>query len=135
MIVLDSSFLIAYHNKRDTHHEAASDVMARFLDGEWGHGLLLEYVVLEVATVLALRQSVDAATAVGDALLGAREVEFVPCSALFLDTYRTFRAQKRGALSFVDAAIVALARQRGISNVATFDSEFGKIDGIKVIPA
>jgi len=26
--------------------------MARFLDGDWGRGLLLEYVVLEVATVL-----------------------------------------------------------------------------------
>ena len=44
MIVLDSSFLIAFHNTRDAHHESAAGMMARFLDGEWGRGLLLEYV-------------------------------------------------------------------------------------------
>ena len=47
MIVLDSSFLVAFHNERDAHHGAARGLMERFLEGEWGRGLLLEYVVLE----------------------------------------------------------------------------------------
>ena len=48
MIVLDSSFLIAFHNERDSHHNAAYGLMERFLAGDWGRGLLLEYVFLEV---------------------------------------------------------------------------------------
>ena len=54
MIVLDSSFRIAFHSERDAHHPAASILMGRSLNGEWGRGLLLDYVFLEVATVLLL---------------------------------------------------------------------------------
>ena len=34
MIVIDSSFLIGFHNERDAHHGAASALMDRFLSGE-----------------------------------------------------------------------------------------------------
>lgn len=33
MIVLDSSFLIGFHNERDAHHHAASALMDQFLAG------------------------------------------------------------------------------------------------------
>ena len=55
MIVLDSSFLIGFHNDRDAHHAKASSLMRDFLDGRWSKGLLLEYVFLEVVTVLLCR--------------------------------------------------------------------------------
>ena len=54
MIVLDSSFLIRFHNERDAHHSAACVLMEQFLAGAWGKGLLLEYVFLEVVTVLMM---------------------------------------------------------------------------------
>ena len=44
MIVLDSSFLIAFHNARDPHHPSAQRVMARILEGEWEAALLLEKI-------------------------------------------------------------------------------------------
>ena len=56
MIVLDSSFLIGFYNERDAHHGAACKLMERFLGGEWGRGLLLEYIFLEVVTVLTSRR-------------------------------------------------------------------------------
>src|ERR1035441_353334 len=55
VIVLDSSFLIGFYNERDAHHAAASTLMDRFLAGTWGKGLLLEYIFLEITTVLMLR--------------------------------------------------------------------------------
>ena len=79
MIVLDSSFLIASHNARDLHHPAAKRVMARILEGEWEGALLLEYVVLEVATVLRMRLDLHTPVGVAETLLRAREIEFVPC--------------------------------------------------------
>ena len=134
MIALDSSFLVAFHNSRDVHHQAAGHVMADFLDGRWGRGLLLEYVYLEVVTVLMVRRGAKVASDVAAVLLEARELDFVPCSPLFLETVETFRVQHGTRLSFVDAAIVNVARARADGRVATFDRDFVGIEGMNVIP-
>lgn len=134
MIVLDSSFIIAFHNERDVHHERAIPVMTRLMAGEWDMGLLPEYVFLEVVTVLAARRNIDTATRVGDALLNARELQFIPCSELFLEAYKLFRAQPRATMSLTDAAIVAAARRFDAPNVATFDADFEGIEGLAIVP-
>ena len=87
MIVLDSSFIIAYHNTRDVHHAAAKPIMEEVGSGKWGNATLLEYVFLEVVTVLLARRGLEVASNVASILLQARELEFVPCSDLFLDAF------------------------------------------------
>lgn len=134
MIVLDSSFLVAYHNSRDVHHQAAAAIMADLLDDRWGRGLLLEYVFLEVVTVIMARRGREAAASVADVLLEARELELVPCSGLFLDAVETFRRQRDTRLSFVDAAIVNVALERADGIVATFDRELSGLEGISAVP-
>jgi len=44
VIVLDSSFIIGFHNGRDGHHNTACTLMERFLAGEWGRGHELDLV-------------------------------------------------------------------------------------------
>lgn len=137
MILLDSSFLIGYHNTRDVHHAAAARVMVHLVAGQWGRALLLEYVFLEVVTVLLARRGLDVATQVATTLLQAREIEFVPCSDLFFDVLATFRDQPDGGrLSFTDAALVTMARRDvlGGRHVATFDADFKGVAGLVVIP-
>jgi predicted nucleic acid-binding protein len=135
VIVLDSSFLVAYHNTRDVHHDAAVQTMERLVAGVWGRGLLLEYVFVEVVTVLLARRGLDAASRVGSAFLDARELDFVPCSDIFLETLETFRMQGDRKLSFVDAAIVTVARNGDDGTVvATFDSDFESVAGISIVP-
>ncbi len=90
MVVLDSSFIIAYHNARDVHHRAAVCAMDELIAGKWGRALLLEYVFLEVVTVLLARRGLSIASTVGSVLLQARELDFVPCSELFLDALERF---------------------------------------------
>jgi predicted nucleic acid-binding protein len=135
VIVVDSSFLVAYHNTRDVHHEASVGAMGRLVAGEWGRPLLLEYVVLEVATVLLARRDLETAARVSTALLEARELEFVPCSNIFLDTLETFRLQGERGWSFTDAAIVTVARASEDAHVATFDGGFQGVAGVLVVPA
>lgn len=132
MIVVDSSFLIAFHNERDAHHSAARALMERFLQGEWGRGLLLEYVVLEVATVLLVRRNLAVAAAVARLLLAAAELDFVPCSDLFADAFARFSGQQSTRLSFADAAIVHVAQERAGGLVLTFDEEFSRIAGLRI---
>ncbi len=132
MIVLDSSFIIGFHNERDAHHAAAKSLMDRLLSGAWGSGLLLEYVFLEVVTVLLLRRDLAVANEVARILLDARELEFVPCSDLFLDVTKGFTTQSKTRLSFTDIAIMNVALDRTDGHILTFDKEFGKIGGLRI---
>ena len=134
MIVLDSSFLIAFHNQADFHHSAALEVMEDFAKGSWGQGLLPEYVFLEVVTVLLVRRSLRSATAVGSLLLGAKELDLIPCSEVFHDAWRMFASQVDTGLSFADCAVASVALHRDPSLVATFDRGFANISGITVVP-
>ena len=135
MIVLDSSFLIAFHNRRDVHHPAAASAMESLLRGEFGRLLLIEYVFLEVVTVLLARRGHRAALDVAEILLDAEEVDFLPCSDLFRAALREFRARSAARRSFADAAIVAAARRHGAEFIATFDEGFRGIEGTTMVPA
>jgi predicted nucleic acid-binding protein len=135
VIVLDSSFLIGFHNERDSHHQAARALMNRFLAGEWGKGLLLEYIFLEIVTVLLVRRDHAVAARVGRILLDAAELEFVPCSDLFVETMQDFSIQAGTRLSFADAAMLGVARSRADGLILSFDEEFRKISGLHVNPS
>ena len=134
MIVLDSSFLVAFHNTRDVHHPAATEAMQDVVAGRWGRAVLLEYVFLEVLTVLMARRGLLAASRVASILLEARELDFVPCSEFFLDILETFRTQSQTKLSFTDAAILTVARRSSPGIVAPFDGDFRGIEDLRVIP-
>ena len=107
--------------------------MERILADEWGPALLLEYVFLEVVTVLLARRGLEAAVSVATVLLQAVEVRFVPCSDIFPNTLEAFRTQPRGVLSFTDAAIVAVARHQK-ARVVTFDDDFRGLERVSIIP-
>jgi predicted nucleic acid-binding protein len=132
VIVLDSSFIIGFYNERDALHTSAGILMERFLNGEWGRGLLLEYVFLEVTTVLLIRRDLTVAARVGRLLLDADELDFVPCSGLFSDALQIFTQQTNTRLSFADASVAHVARERARGLVLTLDEEFRKFPGIRV---
>ena len=135
MIVLDSSFLIAFHNRRDARHAATASAIEALWRGDHGRRLLIEYVFVEVVTVLLARRGHRTALEVADLLLGAEEVDFLPCSELFPAALREFRARGAARLSFAGAAIVAAARRHDAGFVATFDEGFRGIEGIALVPA
>lgn len=134
MIVLDSSFLIAYHNELDAHHNAAVPLMTRFLDAEWGRGLIIEYVFVEVVTVLLARRGAAVAAQIGRLLLTSKELEFVPCSSIFLEAWMHFSRQNKSRFSFTDVALLVECMRRGLP-LLTFDEEFRNVQGLIVNPA
>jgi predicted nucleic acid-binding protein len=134
LIVLDSSFVVAHYNTRDSQHLTAASAMEEFLAGRWGEGLLLEYVFLEVMTVLSVRRDLATAARAGQILLGARELEFIPCSDIFQETVERFSKQTLTRLSFADAAITSVARRRAGGQILTFDAGFRKVRGLHVFP-
>lgn len=133
-VLLDSSFLVAFHNERDSHHQRAARGMDALLSGRWGRALLLEYVFLEVVTVLLVRRGLETAREVADILERAAELDFVPCSELFEDALGVFRNQRGTSLSFADAALVAAARRHRVPRIATFDEDFRAVRGLTIVP-
>jgi predicted nucleic acid-binding protein len=65
-------------------------------------------------------------------LLDATELDCVPCSHLFSNASDLFWHQANTRLSFTDAAVAHVARQRAEGLVLTFDEEFTKVPGIRV---
>jgi hypothetical protein len=55
--------------------------------------------------VLMVRRDLKVATRVGNILLEAQELEFVPCSDLFPETLRTFQDQASTKLSFAPRSL------------------------------
>ena len=96
--------------------------------------LLLDYIFLEITTVLMLRRDLSVATRVGRILLDAEELEFVPCSDLFSQTIETFSNQAGTRLSFADAAIASVARSRADGQILSFDEEFKKLASLRINP-
>jgi len=85
---------------------------------------------MEVTSVLLMRRDLATAERVGQVLLQAQELQFVPCSDFFSETLRTFVGQAGTRLSFTDAAISYVAQQRAEGLVLSFDDEFRKIPGL-----
>jgi len=133
LIFLDSSAIIAYKNADDINHKKASNIFQKLSAGDYGIGVISEFVFSEVTTVLALRKSMDAAKEVGNVLLEAKEIEIMKASDVFERSWEIFSNQENTGLSFVDASNVACMEIRKIRKIATFDKDFLKIRSVEVM--
>ena len=133
MIFLDSSVIIAYKNADDTNHTKAVEIFSKLNKGEYGKGVISEFIFTEVTTVLALKSDLNTATNVGNILLDAKEIEIMKASDVFERTWEIFKDQKNTKLSFVDASNIACMEQRKIKKIATFDRDFLKIGYVEVV--
>lgn len=133
MIFLDSSAIIAYKNVDDKNHKKAVNIFQKLNAGEYGIGVISEFVFSEVTTVLALRKSMEAAKEVGTVLLEAKEIEIIKASEVFERTWEIFSNQKDTGLSFVDASNLACMVLRKIRKIATFDRDFLRMMAVEVV--
>jgi predicted nucleic acid-binding protein len=133
LIFLDSSAIIAYKNADDINHKKAADIFQKLNAGDYGIGVISEFVFSEVATVLALRKSMEAAKEVGNVLLEAREIEIMRASEVFERSWEIFSNQENTGLSFVDASNLACMEMRKIRKIATFNKDFVKIRSVEVV--
>ena len=132
-ILLDSSFLIAYYNPLDEHRKKAIKIMDDLIIGKYGNPYVSDYIFDEVVTVIFIRtKDLKLSNNVGDVLrdsLGLFDVD----EEVFDNAWKIFKNQKNTNFSFTDCTILAVMQERGISRIATFDEDFLKFEGIKVV--
>ena len=133
MILLDTSFLIAYEVDTDINHENAVPLMERVVKNEFGMALISDYIFDETVTV-ALNKTKDLNKAV---LIGTTLRNSSITSKIndidFEETWEIFKAQKNTKLSFTDCTSLAVMKRMNIRNIATFDQDFKKIKWITVV--
>ena len=133
MILVDSGVFIAAVTAKDKHHAAAKAILADIAKGVWGAGLVPEYVFVESVNYLVRKRGLEVAVAFARQLLAAKELTLVPCLRGFPRALTEFLEQRGTALSFTDASLVSVAKGRGVRYIATFDSDFRAIPGLRVV--
>ncbi len=135
VILLDTSFLIAYKNSSDVHHESAIKIMKDISLGEYGLAFVSDYIIDEsISVLLSKMKNFELARSFGKELISSFEVLFMN-QELFEISWRIFSEQNKTALSLTDCSLLALMCEKGVSHLATFDKRFIGVNGIQVIDA
>ena len=122
IILLDTSFLIAYFDSRDANHQKALKVLKEIENNEYGTPFISDYIFDETVTILKKYLGTKLASEKGDDILKAFErIAFT--TLLFDETWVLFRKTQK--LSFTDCSIVCLMKKYRIEYLTTFDSDFG----------
>lgn len=133
MIVLDSSFIVAFKIENDENHHKASNIMQKIADGVYGEPIISDYVFDEVITVVLVRsKKLFLAIEIGEELRESVKILRIDKS-LFEEGWAVFKNQKNSGLSFTDCTIISLMKKNNIKDIATFDSKFIEVEGIAVV--
>jgi predicted nucleic acid-binding protein len=120
MIILDSNIWIAYLNKSDSQHRKAVSLFGQIKD----EILITEYIIIEVATVLAMRVDKNIADDFIRFVTDNTDIQVLSSSENFLSkSIEYFFEYKDNDLSFVDISLLALSKNY---ELYTFDKELKK---------
>lgn len=133
MILLDSSLIVAYSNEADENHVEAVQVVEGVDRGRYGASVISDYIFDETVTVMLVKtRNLVRATKLGEVLLKAA-LMFRVDEDTFNLAWKIFKEQQKSRLSFTDCSSIAVCRMNGISNIATFDEDFKKLEKFNII--
>ncbi len=133
MIILDTSFIIAYYNENDEKHDKAVELMKTLVLGKYGEFIISDYIFDEVVTVALIRlKKMKRALEIGSDVLFFTSLFYLEKEG-FEKAWDIFKGQKDTKLSFTDCSILALMEEKGIRYVASFDEDFSKEERIEVV--
>ena len=128
MIFLDSSFIIAYLNEADDNHAKSLNIVKDINRGRYGTPVISDYIFDEVVTVMLIKtKNLEKVIQAGETILHS-SLLFRIDENLFSLVWKIFKEQQKPMFSFTDCATIAICRVNGISNIATFDKDFKKLE-------
>ena len=133
MILLDTSFLIALKNIKDTHFTKAQELQQELLAKKYGPMFLSDYIFDEFVTFLRMRlKNQEQALLFGDLLLQDKDISLIGVSKSdFQEAWGLFKLHQH--LSFTDATSLILLKKYGFRYICSFDSDFDRFPSIKRI--
>lgn len=133
MILLDSSFIVAYLNEADENHSKAIRVADDLDKGKYGTPVMTDYIFDEVITVMLMKvKNIAKASEVGEALLNSTLLLRID-EHIFDLAWSMFKKQDKPRFSFTDCTTIAICKVNGITKIATFDKEFQNLKEYTII--
>lgn len=120
MYLVDSNLIIAFFRSSEDNHEKA-----RFFISALEQFVVTDYILLEVATVLSLKEGVKVARKAIELLKYTKEIFLFRLTDEELEKTTQFFMRQKHKISFVDASLIVLAENRGLE-LATFDKTLSK---------
>lgn len=122
MHLLDSSILIAFFRENELQHAHCRQLLASFQNFA-----VSEYVLLEVATVLKLKEGMAVSKKAVDLLYRNSDVTLVKLNDGELEATVEFFSKEPSRISFVDASLLILSKRRKLQ-LLTLDKQLKKLD-------
>lgn len=134
-ILVDSNIFISYYNNQDLNNKKAIELMSNILNFTYGDVLISDYIFNEIVTVfLARTKSLEKTKEIGELLINGEARIIKVDKIIFLGSWDLFtELNKKHRFSFTDCTNIILIKKYGIDSIATFDKEFRKLSGIKVV--
>lgn len=120
MILCDSNILIALFREKEAHHQKAFD----FFSAQ-NKIIITDSILGEIYTVLLMREKYDTAQKALDVFHSHEKIEITQLKKEELKKTITLLSQNKTHLSFIDASLIVIAKERNIP-LFSFDKEVMK---------
>jgi predicted nucleic acid-binding protein len=125
MIFADSNFFIGLLDKKDKWHDQAL-ALSEIINEEM---MVSDLVISESVTLAGSRSGGKAGQKLYEFFVDNCHIEYVE-EDILREGMEVF-LRYDGKLSIPDSVSVVLMRRKGISRIASFDSDFDRVDGIR----
>lgn len=135
-VFLDTSFIVAFLNKKDSRNEKATKQWDKVMQNKWGYPVTSDYIVDECFTLLLTRRkNLDLLNNLhsfihGDDKSGISKIIrfFKITQRIYENTWEMFIKYNDPELSFTDLTILEVCKELNIQYLASYDSDFeGKL--------
>lgn len=124
IIFIDTNFLCALYNERDSLHEKARAIWPTLDDFDY---VVSNFILLEAYTILSQRASKKEAIAFGELLKKDSPYAIYWISKEFEEkVWKIFVSIKDKNFSYVDASILAVMKKEKIKHLLSFDTGFAQ---------
>ncbi|MEE9151934.1 MAG: PIN domain-containing protein [Thermoplasmata archaeon] len=125
MILVDSSFFIGLVDKKDQWHKKAIRVLEKINE----EMIVSDLIISESVTSIGNRSGGKAGKKLYEFFVDNCQIVYV--DEVLLKEGMNIFLKYDGKLSVADSVSVAIMKKRKISRIASFDSDFDKVRGIK----
>ena len=123
-IFVDTSFLIAYHNRKDENHEKAA-LWAKNIRKKRISFVISDYIFDEVLTVLLVRGSKELSIKAGKSILDSNLITLIRVDDIVFDkAWKIYQDYSDKNWSFTDCTSYVLMKGLNIPKGLSFDEHF-----------
>ncbi len=126
LILVDTGVIAAFYNSKDEKHERAIELLNNLRQGNYGTGILTDYVLDETVTLLYVRsKKAEIALQAGEVIITEKLGKFLPMTFdLIKKTWNKYQKLINKGLSFTDCSLLTVAEYLECNNILSFAKEF-----------